>query len=820
MLKEHLLVFLAYISDVEKEVEAAKAAVSSINRAHEKLGIVLDLTTWKDVPWEFGNPQQQINRELVEKCDVFIGMIQKKWGSPTGQSDCGFKEEFDIAERRYNETGKPTILLYAKTVNEQDIKDDEKEGFNKIKDFKDEIINKQKGFLIQFDTAEEWERIISERLTQYVIDKYILASKTIAEPQSSQPISSAEKYEVIEKVKTPKEIQALITDLVSYKSNIEKINNLDDFKKLRLFLLSSAIFYDTNLYEILGNHEIHLLYLHRENIKPTGFEAKLIFRTIIADRSNLKTGWFWLKNMGDKILREYANNHLINDVNKEVRYGAVSFLDKFWLKKYKNQLLKAIGDNEEEITIEALEICANRGDESYLKIIDEYLSNSNKDIAKAAWTAKFAILSRTNPDAAINFLQDFESKRGTFHPYLKQIKDKISHIKLKELIDDNDVSIKEFAYKQLLKNNLLNIDEIRRLLDSPIVELRILAYSTLIGLGESFNLKAVIESWPSEPRGLLALYTTDQRDEIIEKIYDGYQIDELLNEINWISITGHLAYQIYGLKYFDSFKEQLYKDLDTDFKRIKDKYIVNRKSDLKQIIEENISKDPKLSNVNSSVINSVTEEMLENQMRESFVKINKLDGFIKTQFTLSALKILALKGTPDSLQYARKYANSNNKDIQGLVVQMIAKYGNLEDVSTLVKIAFDNYGSTKNEAIKQALKYSKFDKAVLKQFIASGDKDMIKTCLVYDLADKSNTILEDAKDLLMHKVEDIRIYALSYLANILTKKELSVLLNNYLNGTTYYYDVVCWLDRILFAPSKIRRIYKQELLEMVMNDKQ
>jgi HEAT repeat protein len=813
--KEHILVFLAYISDVEPEVNSAKDIVESINRYHERLGIELDLRIWKDVPAEFANPQEQINRTLVDNCDVFIGLIWKKWGTPTGQSDCGFKEEFSIAEGRYNETSSPQIFLYAKRVNENDIKEeDEKEDYNKIKEFKNEIVNKHKGFLIQFETINEWNDLIRGRLTQYMIDKYLSISKITAELQSIQAIPSREQYEVIEKVKTPKEIQALINDLAAHKSNIEKISNIEDFKKIRLFLLSSAIFYDANLYEILGNHEIHLLYLHKIDIKPIGLEARLIFRTIMADRYNLKVGWFWLRNIGDKIIREYISNHLIKDVNKEVRYGAVNFLDKFWLKKYKHQLLTAINDNAEEITIKALEICAKRGDESYLKIINEYLSNPDKDIAKAAWTAKFAILSRTSPDAAINFLQDFGSNRGAFHLYLEQIKDKISHIKLKELINNNDASIKEFAYKQLLKNNLLNVDEIRELLDSPIIELKILAYSTLVGLGESFNVKDLTEKWPSEHRGLLALYTTEQIEEIIEKIYDGYKKDELLNEINWISINGHLAYLSYGLRYFDSFKDQLYKDLDTDFKRIKDRYVESLKLDLRRIIKENISKDPKLSNVSTSEIDSTVEIILENQMKESLVKIDELSKFIIKQFTSAALKILTLKGTKESLVYARRYTNSNDKDIQHLVVQIIAKYGDAEDVSTLIKIALDNYGSTRVEAVRCALKFSVFEKTVIKQFLESDKKEIIKTCLSYDLTAKSHTLTEDAKKLLMNRTDDIRLYALSYLATLSKRKQLIEILNSYLDGATYYYNIVCWLDRILFAPPKIRRIYKQELLSI------
>lgn len=809
--KEHILVFLAYISDVEDEVNATKDIVESINRGLEPLGIELDLRTWKDVPAEFGNPQQQINRELPEKCDVFIGVVYKKWGTPTGQSDCGFREEFDIVERRYNKKGEPTILLYAKTVKEEDITDDEKEDFNKIKDFKKEIINKQKGFLIQFNTTDKWKDIIRDRLTRYVSDKHMLSSKLITEPQSSQAIASVEKYEAIEKVKTSKEIQVLIDDLVEYKHKIEKINNIEDFKKIRLFLLSSALFYGTNLYEILGNHEIHLFYLHRENIKPTGLEAKLIFRTIIADRQNLKTGWFWLKNIKDTILRDYAVKRLINDANKDVRHGTIIFMDKFWQKKYRNELLNAISDNEDEIKIKALDICASRGDESYLKTIEAHLSDTNKDVAQSAWAAKFAILARTNAEVAIIFLQESENNSGFYIFYLEKIKDKISESKLRELISHTDSTVKVFAYKQLLLRGLLSTDETRLFLNSEDTEQRKLSYFLLIERGEKFDVKSVWEDWPSEPKGLLMFWNYEQRELIIKKIYEGYEKEKLMSEINWISPTGHLAFFSYGVRYFDEFRNQLYRDIDENFKRVKEQYIENLKLDQRRIIKESLSKDPKLSNLDTSVIDLTIEKILQNRIKEHLAEVDKLDKLIMNQFILAALNILTLKGTTKSLEYARKYANSNDKDIQHLVVQIIAKYGNAEDVPALIKIAFDNYGSTRLEAVKYALKFSGLDKTVIIQFLESGEKEIIKTLLSYDLEVKSYALVEDAKKLLMDKTDDIRLYALSYLANILTSKKLDTLLKTYLAGTTYYYNVICWLDRILSAPFKIKKTYKQEL---------
>lgn len=805
--KEHIRVFLAYISDVEPEVNVVKDIVESINHSHESLGTDLDLITWKDVPEEFGNPQEKIN-PLVDKCDVFVGLIWKKWGTPTGQSDCGFKEEFEIAEKRYNETRQPTILLYAKTVNEQEIGDGEKESFKRVKEFKDEIVNKQKGFLKSFDTTDQWKEIIRGRLTQYVVDKHVSVSKGSTVPQNSQAVSAGEQYGVIEKVKTPKEIQTLIGNLTSYKSKIDEIIKIGDFEKIRLFLLSSAIFYDTNLYEILGNHEIHLLYLRKTDIKPIGLETKLIFRTLIANRYDIKTGWFWLRHAKDKKLKDYVSSYLINDVNKEVRYGAITFLDKFWLKRYKQQLLSKISDTEDEIKIKAFEISTIRGDESYLNTIDGYLSDPNKEVAEAAWTAKFAILSRIHPDLAIGFLLKFKTDRGTYKPYLNQIKKSISEANLRELVSDSDSDIKLFAYEQLLKNGQISHDEIRTLWDNQSIELKKFAYLSLIDLGEKFNAKNIRERWPYEQRGPLLgghWHYNEQRESVIEKIYENSSKEELWNEIDWNSVTGHIAYRCYGLKYYESFKELLYKDLDTDFKRIKDAFVKKFESAIKGIINDNKSEDSHLSNILTVPVS----------MDERLPQIDKHVGFTRKQFIVSALSILISKGVSEALVYARKYATLEDADIKNCVVQIIANHGTLEDVPALLKIAFDSYGSTKIEATKQALIYSNFNKEIIQQFISSGDKDIVKACLSYGLAIKENSVLENAKDLLMHKTEDIRIYALSYLANKLSKEKLPELLNNYLAGTTYYYNVVCWLDRILFAPSKIRSFYKKYLLNKI-----
>jgi hypothetical protein len=49
-----------------------------------------------------------------------------------------------------------------------------------------------------------------------------------------------------------------------------------------------------------------------------------------------------------------------------------------------------------------------------------------------------------------------------------------------------------------------------------------------------------------------------------------------------------------------------------------------------------------------------------------------------------------------------------------------------------------------------------------------------------------------------------------------TQEELEDILSVYPEGTDYYYyNVVSWLDRILYAPPKLRSISRDKLLENV-----
>jgi hypothetical protein len=90
-------VFLASPSDLSDERKAAKSVVDEFNSLlSNRFGYHVELVGWEDTVSVFGRPQSTINREL-ERCELFIGIMWKRWGSPPGGGSSyssGFEEEF------------------------------------------------------------------------------------------------------------------------------------------------------------------------------------------------------------------------------------------------------------------------------------------------------------------------------------------------------------------------------------------------------------------------------------------------------------------------------------------------------------------------------------------------------------------------------------------------------------------------------------------------------------------------------------------------------------------------------------------------------
>ena len=112
--------FLASPGDLILERKIAKQVADELNSMLSlKFNVHIELVGWEDTVSSAGRPQEIINRDL-QRCDVFIGLLWKRWGSaPDNESkyESGFEEEFTIATTGNKRNKKPLISLFFKKID-------------------------------------------------------------------------------------------------------------------------------------------------------------------------------------------------------------------------------------------------------------------------------------------------------------------------------------------------------------------------------------------------------------------------------------------------------------------------------------------------------------------------------------------------------------------------------------------------------------------------------------------------------------------------------------------------------------------------------
>ena len=87
-------VFVASPRDVSAEREALERVVTEVNQTHGvPLGYSIELWRWEThATPDGGRPQDVINAQLPE-FDVFIGILWRRFGTPTGVAGSGTAED-------------------------------------------------------------------------------------------------------------------------------------------------------------------------------------------------------------------------------------------------------------------------------------------------------------------------------------------------------------------------------------------------------------------------------------------------------------------------------------------------------------------------------------------------------------------------------------------------------------------------------------------------------------------------------------------------------------------------------------------------------
>lgn len=177
-------VFVASPGDVAAEREAVMRAADRVNatvgRAFE---LRLEVRGWEQVQPTLGRAQAAIN-PLVDECHVFVGVLWRRFGTPTGDYGSGFEEEFHRALARQEENPPPVVGLFFRQVT-QDLLDDPGRELNRVLKLQRRIRKDHVALYRSYGDPAGFELDVTQFLTAFLVKK---AAEAIAPPQGIQSL--------------------------------------------------------------------------------------------------------------------------------------------------------------------------------------------------------------------------------------------------------------------------------------------------------------------------------------------------------------------------------------------------------------------------------------------------------------------------------------------------------------------------------------------------------------------------------------------------------------------------------------------------------
>ncbi len=139
----------------------------TVRKANEQYGTLLnchlEVKYWsKDVLFTNGNPQELINRGIIDNADLVIALFGEKLGTPTVKAESGTVEEI----KEMIEKGKDTIVCFSDkniTFNTSNSKMQIKEWI-RLQDFKENY----QGLYVSFKTNEELAKGLENQIRLFL----------------------------------------------------------------------------------------------------------------------------------------------------------------------------------------------------------------------------------------------------------------------------------------------------------------------------------------------------------------------------------------------------------------------------------------------------------------------------------------------------------------------------------------------------------------------------------------------------------------------------------------------------------------------------
>ncbi|HJU56594.1 MAG TPA: TIR domain-containing protein [Pyrinomonadaceae bacterium] len=166
-----LRIFIASPGELSEERNLVSYIVEEMRWiASQLLNVELEAVRYETHGWPgFGaDAQDVINNEIdLQTINIFIGMMWRRFGTPTNRADSGTEEEFEKAYQCYKDFTRPHIMLYFRQTPFYMDKLEEIRQYTKVIEFRDKV-EKLGAFIWKYDEVSQFERDVRQHLTKEI----------------------------------------------------------------------------------------------------------------------------------------------------------------------------------------------------------------------------------------------------------------------------------------------------------------------------------------------------------------------------------------------------------------------------------------------------------------------------------------------------------------------------------------------------------------------------------------------------------------------------------------------------------------------------
>jgi hypothetical protein len=775
--KTILRIFMGSPSDLDDERRIAREIVERVNRVHREGPWMVELLGWEDRSPGFGRPQEQINDD-VRRCDLFVGLLWRRWGQPSGKYSSGFEEEFEIASARAQGHGQPAapkIWMYFRQVD-SDLTSDPGEHLKRVLDFKERI--RQQNTLLYYEYLEprDWEKKFHDDLLTFLHTKTLSATEAV-DQLLNQPTprffdsSDGERTTPPELAPLGKAMERVLAAATSSKLH-ERAVDLGTARRVRLKILADAwLYFLDNQSPVLDIHGSNFIYANRDELSLTTPEAVLVLRTLVEDGNVLVPGWYFLRGLEFETLVREMKHLALNERQATVRAHAILFLAD--LPQRLPEILERLEPKDsDDVLLAQIQYLSRHSSPADLDLLESLLEHPTSQVAHDAnlLSLRLKLAGASASQCGEEILRYAGPVSDKIAEFLDEAISRLESMQKSSLFGHKHYRIRASALKALSRADEVEHEDVFALLEdsSPQVRAQVFLYLFRLGVPvkESY-IRAKLDEVSPKSRSLfdVSVDSVDAHD-IVEKSMMQWPQEKLRAYADSSSIEGRAAYEELLRRFLDDCRGEIVADVADGFEKWRRK-------------QDDLSPDRTsfLAALQSSNLN-----------------------FDVSQRLRAAIRALGASLCDEERAIIRTHAASPDSDVAATAIAVLGKDGDPSDLALLIQLCRSSDKKVSSAASRASLELSNDFEGTFLEIIGGASADAVETALEALARSQASIPNRRIAPLLKSEHAAIRLKATSILLEALPPGAGQQLLSEYTAEGRYYYDVVALVDRYLYAP--------------------